>query len=50
MHGPEQSVKLNLRCASDAYNMDLNANIDQPMVTARAAKTSELGDRTTAGK
>jgi hypothetical protein len=24
-----QSVKLNLRCASDAYKMDLNANIDQ---------------------
>jgi hypothetical protein len=24
-----QSVKLNLRCASDAYKMDLSANIDQ---------------------
>ena len=24
-----QSVKMNLRCASDAYKMDLNANIDQ---------------------
>ena len=24
-----QSVKMNVRCASDAYKMDLNANIDQ---------------------
>jgi len=24
-----QSLKLNLRCASDAYKMDLSANVDQ---------------------
>ncbi len=27
--GGSQSVKMNLRCASDAYKMDLSANIDQ---------------------
>ena len=27
--GGGQSVKMNLRCASDAYKMDLSANIDQ---------------------
>src|SRR3979411_1861624 len=29
LKGGPQSVKMNLRCASDAYKMDLSANIDQ---------------------